>query len=1376
MHHIKVIPYTDDAPEIHGGKEMKRLIVALAILLFSTQISYASTLEALNGLPLASLFLGDPVDASNGALRFTLPLLHSRGPMDLHFSLLYGSDFESWKGNAFFASQTQTYWWSPWCAAYLGGDLYQFWLEDFRKVAFDSATGEIDESHQKQPVRYKMRAQDAHVYLMDPIRERVYVFGKPSGDILYILDRNGNRLHYTYDNRLTKLDDGLGREVNFTYTTFDNDRVLTQVTDQGGRSVFINYEENAPDNNGRLTLRSVTDASGQQTTLGYTPSNYVVTLQKPVGNTPYTQTWQNDVSLAGTLATRVVSQTTAYGHTTEATYDAAQNRVTETRPDNTAVAYTHYGENQPPKSVTDATGKAMGFTESNHAQPTGVTDRMGDTTTVAYHAETGKIASITNNKGDTIANTYTAQQQTFTNPDNNETVDFTFYNLTRIDYPDGTNEQFTHGAGGNILTGTNSNGKTWSYTYNGKGQVLTITNPACGVTTYTYNADTTIASATDSDTGTTTYEYDAYMRVKKIIHPDTTFVETAYDLNNRVTSVTDELSHAYTYAYDANGNLTSSTDPANKASQYAHDLMDRVTEITNRLGKKSQLAYDNIDRLESSTDPNGNKTQYAYNSHGWMDRVTDASGNVWQTGYDDEGLSVSETTPLGRTTTIARSKLGYVTGVTDPLNHNITLTRDTMSRITAFTDPMGRQTTYGYDGNGLLTSVTLPVAGAAQYTRNDLGLLHNIQDLNGSNWAFTHTNMGRLGSMTDPLANQWQYAYDQRGRLNQVTYPSGATQARTLDGAGNVTAKTYSQGPTLNYTHDDLDRMLTANSLSFTYNATGQVLSTTNPGTTFDATYDDGGRILTATYANGLFSVTYTYDERNLLTRVTDSLTNTTLQFIHDDDGRLTAMTRSSGINTAFALDNASRITRIQHGTLGDLQYTYNAAGEVTGLDYDLPLDPADYINAGIDTFTYDAASQVSTTGYTHDARGRMTTTPTNTFAWNGASRLTATSNATLTYNGLDDLLTREADGTTLHSYYNYALDLKPMVAEKNDTTAQWARFYVLTPGGRLLYMIDASDNNKVYFYHYNSLGNTLFLTDSTGAVTDSYAYSPYGNLLAHTGDNDQPFTFVGAWQIRQEGDGSLYQMRARYYEATTARFISREPLWPRIAEVQTLNPYQYAMQNPFKHVDKRGSYEEDISSDLEALAWVGLCFFTYGLSDDEQSLAVLESWNAASMETRMDMLNRMGTVSFHSLWTSVNYDLDSENIKPQYLESIKNYKRREGESSIDAYYRQRSQIRRDFLNRIIALQNCKQKMNLEHDSSQEATQSVSTKSENSAGDNIADAESLSKRHIGKREAAKKLSKKLPKNSGNPIHKIEWTSKADDNCGDGIGSRFFQPK
>lgn len=137
---------------------------------------------------------------------------------------------------------------------------------------------------------------------------------------------------------------------------------------------------------------------------------------------------------------------------------------------------------------------------------------------------------------------------------------------------------------------------------------------------------------------------------------------------------------------------------------------------------------------------------------------------------------------------------------------------------------------------------------------------------------------------------------------------------------------------------------------------------------------------------------------------------------------------------------------------------------------------------------------------YAHDARGRQITSPDHTFTWDGAPRLVGIDDVALTYNSLGNLRTRTKGGSTTHFYYNHAIGMTPIGAEKDEGTGQFLRYYVWTPGGTLLYMIDSQAGNKVYFYHFDRLGSTLFLTDASGAVTDSYAYTPYGILLAHQG------------------------------------------------------------------------------------------------------------------------------------------------------------------------------------------------------------------------------------------------------------------------------------
>ena len=1144
----------------------------------------------------------DPIFVGGGEFRQYWKLLNLGGPMGINFTLIYAPDLPI--RSPINDGRTQFppgHWYDGFTTntiirivegedrATPGNPAYiNVFMSDDGLVFKDDGTGNFMPIG---PVKYQMKKIGNYYYLMDPIREKVYIFRsrllnwdfgiqliRRVGEVIYIMDRNNNTLTFTYNlgNNPTRIEDGLGRRLDLIHNTSSLGGDLIGVADGYGRTINFNFQQLACQGGvTRNVLNFFADALGHQTAFQYyNPSNNDCNLLKkivnPLTNSHIDQTW----TLTPSGMDAIGSQKDAYGN--EATlgfdHDSQYNLiVTVNQPDGTKRVFHHELERYP-LDVTDEANKKFTMNYNADKQMTSINDRLGDTTSIAYHVATGMIASITNAKGNTINYTYTAQDQNFTNPlSPSDPVTFRFYKVSRIDYPDGTYEQFVYDSKGNTTQWRDRAGKVWNYEYNSRGQMTKITNPTGGAVEYTYNNDGTLASVKHSDTGTTTYSYDAYKRLNRITHPNPTFIQIAYNLNDQITSITDENNHIYNYEYDANGNLMKITDPAGKETWYAYDLMDRVTQVTNRLGKGTTYGYNNMNRIASTTDPNGVVTNFGYDTRGWPNSIA-LGGQTWQTGYDDEGIVSSWKTPLNHTTAYQSDKLGFISGNTNPLNQTIALTRDSMSRVTGVTDPLNRTTNYSYDSLGFLSGVSMPVIGGATYARNDLGLLSQITDLKGSHWIFGYTDMGRLRSETDPLGNTYQYGYDSRGRLSTITYPGGGTATRTFDSAGNVTRTLYSDGPDIQNTFDSLNRLLTTNNLTFSRDDEGKIISTENPGVVFGATYDDGGRLKTVTYPStgsgqALFAVTYTYDSTTgLLSRVADSLTNTQIDFTYDNDRRLIGIIRSNGINTALTWDNAGSLTRIQDGpSTGsgflDLQYTLDAAGQVTGVNMTAPLDPGNLLTGGTDTFTYDAASQIRTS------------------TWNGASRLVGIDpstgsgqSATFAYNGLGDLITRTESGKTIHYYYNYAIGLTPIVAEKDESTDQFLRYYVWTPGGKLLYMIDAANGNKVYFYHFDRTGSTLALTDSTGTVTDKYAYDPYGELLGHQGNNAQSFTFVGKWGVRQEGpSGTLYHMRARYYDAVTAHFLSRESAWPRIQNPAALNPYQYAYSDPVKWVDLDG-------------------------------------------------------------------------------------------------------------------------------------------------------------------------------------------------------------
>ena len=1118
--------------------------------------------------PDDSLDIGDPVSARTRSYSFHTPMLDLCGPLPVRYGLVYQSisNFEPgfqpviphiWRTHI---AQVFVFRWGE-------GEGQMYFQNNQHDGSGDWGNGPY--------ATYQFGLQEqtganGWFYLMDPSDQTVYIFEKDShadddsnqeARLRYRMDRNGNRITYTYScwncsPNTTTISDGLGREITLSV---DNGGNLTTVSD-GARGYTLGY--NAEDQ-----ITTITDPLGNATGYEYTSTlrDNVARQVRSEGNSPYSQTYDE----VNSPYRRAAGQTDAYGNTITISLDSsnpdpATIKVIEHRPDGSEVVYVHSTLGASPLSWQDAQGNTANFTVNGNDRMTGITDRLGDTSFITYHGPTGFPASFTNAEGNTLSHSYTAQDQTFTNPDNAHTFTFTFYNRTRTDYPDGTYETYGYDDKGNPTTYTDRNQKTWTTTYNSQGLPLTITNPAGGVITHTYNPDGTLATRADSDTGATTFGYDAYRRLTSMNPPGPGQIDITYDAMDRVISASDENGHIVQYQYDQNGNLTRVTDPAGHATQYGYDLMDRVAQITSRTGGISTVSYNYRGQTTGAVNANGIQTTYSYNSRDWLESAT-RNGKTRGFTQDKEGVPTGSTSPAGHTLLQQTDKLGHLTAVTLPGGQTSRFTRDAMTRVTGSTDPLNHQTQYGYDPNGLLARVTLPNGASADYTRDSLGNLTLINDLNGNNWTFGYTAMGRMASATDPLARTSSYTHDDRGRVNVVTHPDGVTETRGYDNAGNLIQRLYSDGTDLTFTYDALNNLTATNDLTLTRDDDGRITDSTCNGHTFGGTFDAGGRVVTATYG-GAFTVTYSYNADDRLSRAGDTLGNQ-VDFTYDADGNLTGLTRSNGINATFTRDSNGRITHLVDGSLTDLQYGYDAAGQITTMSGTWPLDPAGLLSDTDKSFTVDAASQINSSGYVYDNRGRATQIPGHTLSWDAAERLISLDGVTFAYNGQSEIVSRTEGGATTRYYHSHTLGLNPIVAEQQG--AGFHRYYVYTPSGQLLYSIDPQNGNAAAFYHGDQVGSTLALSDAAGAVTDRYAYSPYGELLGHTGGSDQPFTFVGTLGIRREGN--LFQMRRRYYDPLTARFLSREPIWPQVGSPELINPYQYAVDSPLGSVDVTG-------------------------------------------------------------------------------------------------------------------------------------------------------------------------------------------------------------
>ena len=1058
--------------------------------------------------------------------------------------------------------------------------------------------------------RYELKETADFFYFLDPENQHVTIFEKRDGPAYAIqtVDRNGNALTYVNGPHVrvsgpASVADGLGRSLHFSYGTVggvDTNLHLTRIEDQTGQHWDFAYEYDPPDNPGLVTLRSITDPLGGETVFQYTGCgrNWIAGVTLPRGNTPYTQTYD---PVRSNVTGVVRSQTDAFGNTWEIREErfaqewgdvSGNTMFSLINPDGTKRSFAHDNDGTVLNRIVNEDGQRRDFaTRSGKAQSEGVTDPEGRSLSLAYEEASGEVTALTNGRDFSFRHLYTQQTQRFDNPVAAEDVTFTFRVLAATLFPDNTVETYARDARGNVTQRVDRAGAVWTMEYNSRGQRTRVVNPVGGAITFVYNADGTLSQRVDPELGTTTFAYDAVKRPTRVTHPDGTGTHTSYDALDRVTSTTDERTNTTMFAYDANGNVTHITDAQGQTTHMTYDALDRVVSSRDRLGNVRIRTYDARGNRASTRDPTGVRREFGYDVAGRRTSVT-LGAHTWRLLRDAAGQPVGSVTPLGHKSHTGLDAIAYPESATDALGNRSSTTRDPMNALSSQTDPVGNRTLYGHDARSLLAGVSYPGRGASVYARDDAGRLTAITDLRGQTWAVSNSPLGRLLAVTDPLGQRAEYKYDARDRVALVTFADGSSVSNVYDAAGNRTRRLYSDGADLTYAYDDLNRLVAANGIAMNYDAEGRPTSTVTHGRAHTASYDAAGRLRTVSYNGGTVSVTYVYDYRGLLVGVSDDLTGTRLDFSYDDDLRLTGVLRNNGVDTFYAWDAAARLTRIRHGAIIDLRYTRDAAGRIIGTDITAPLLPEDHMSDARESLAHDAASQLKG-GYGYDALGRLINSPTHRFTWDGASQLVRVSDAShasdLTYTALGDRATRTANGAATLYHYNAALPDHPILAEQDQASGAFKRYCVWSPDGRLLYAIEGG-GTAVRHYHFDQAGSTLALTDGGGAVTDSYAYDAFGRLLAHNGASDQPFTFAGRFGVRVE-QGALYHMKARYYDARTARFLSREPLWPQLANARKLNPYQYAQANPVNRVDVTGTDDVPVRVDGTQPAGMGELF-----------------------------------------------------------------------------------------------------------------------------------------------------------------------------------------
>jgi RHS repeat-associated protein len=145
-------------------------------------------------------------------------------------------------------------------------------------------------------------------------------------------------------------------------------------------------------------------------------------------------------------------------------------------------------------------------------------------------------------------------------------------------------------------------------------------------------------------------------------------------------------------------------------------------------------------------------------------------------------------------------------------------------------------------------------------------------------------------------------------------------------------------------------------------------------------------------------------------------------------------------------------------------------------------------------------------------------------------------------------------DGKLLQVYDVYRTLLKDFVYMGNQLVAEYD--YV---------------NARLLYYTPDQINSTRVVTDGVGNVVYTATYDPYGNVRTETGSINPMLKFSGK---ERDAESQLDYFGARYYDHTSYRFISVDPVIPVQAafyDPQSWNLYGFCRSNPVSQLDPDG-------------------------------------------------------------------------------------------------------------------------------------------------------------------------------------------------------------
>jgi RHS repeat-associated protein/uncharacterized repeat protein (TIGR01451 family) len=760
--------------------------------------------------------------------------------------------------------------------------------------------------------------------------------------------------------------------------------------------------------------------------------------------------------------------------------------------------------------------------------------------------------------------------------------------ITSITAPDGAERTYGYDAAGDLRTATDFAGQIATFEYEPGHQLSASSGAGTPTQVLGYGDDGRLETIADSLGNVTTVQTDIDARTEILRSPDGRLNRILtydvrgnlitrddvfdsrtlrwlyeYDDGDRLDAVEDPEGHRATADYDDEGNLIKTVDATGVITEFTFNDQNRPTGIKVAGIATFVATYDARGRLETSGRPDSPKTRIVYGTDGKVASVTPPEGPNLTYTYDANGYVASLDSPLG-TIGYVNDANGRVLEITDPLTRTTRYEYDDNGQLTAIVDPLDRRQSWTYTARGEVETMTDKSARTTTFIYNTAGQLIERRDRSGTSITFSYTPNGLIDTRTTP-DGVTTFEYDPLDRLTQVTNRDAVVELGWDD--ANTLVRQTSRGigasdqpeVTILSEADGTGRPMEISSLGeatqYAYDTAGRLDTiTTAPTQVFDYDYDPIGRPSSLARPNGVTD-TFTFTPGGRLdvrssthaSQVIDSIDNG-----YDASGLRGSLTDADGART-FGYDGIGRLESVDHpvgAPVADESYGYDAVGN--------------RLSNGALYNTADRILEDQVFRYGFDLEGRLiskvvkATNAETRYWWDAEGQLTAITHpngaqTTFRYDGLGRRVEVDDRGNVSRFVYN-----GPSVRHAFDGSNALTSTYVtsLNPDD----ILSVESGGDIAYPIRDPLGTATVITDESGAAIEHHRYDAYGLPVNGTPDAPMP----GAWAGLTADPTGLYFARARYYDPTSGRFLSEDP-------IPEANLYQYALDNPVNLVDPTG-------------------------------------------------------------------------------------------------------------------------------------------------------------------------------------------------------------